>query len=208
MLYKALWNQPRERTQITFPYVWWDGMFSDEEINKLAAYCQEVGQLIPGGLSMGRVDETIRKSPVCHHLWCEDNAWVFDRFNDAISRINTRWYGFDLNGYDVFQYAEYHAEEGGHYDWHMDINMGIDRTPPEMIEPRKLSIAMLLNTPGEDFEGGEFQINGWREEKPINIDIRKGRIIAFPSFMIHRVCPVTKGVRKSLVIWVSGPKFV
>jgi PKHD-type hydroxylase len=77
-----------------------------------------------------------------------------------------------------------------------------------MIEPRKLSIAMLLNTPGEDFEGGEFQINGWRENKPINIDIRKGRIIAFPSFMIHRVCPVTKGVRKSLVIWVSGPKFV
>ncbi len=35
----------------------------------------------------------------------------------------------------------------------------------------------------------------------------KGRMIFFPSFLIHRVAPVTQGIRRSLVIWVTGPKF-
>jgi PKHD-type hydroxylase len=72
-------------------------------------------------------------------------------------------------------------------------------------EPRKLSLTLLLN---DDFEGGEFQVNDGKEEMAITVPMNKGRVVLFPSFMIHRVKPVTKGVRKSLVVWVLGPKFV
>ena len=62
-------------------------------------------------------------------------------------------------------------------------------------------MTLLLN---DDFEGGDFEINLSQPEK---IDVRKGRAIFFPSHILHRVTPVTKGTRKSLVIWVEGPRW-
>ena len=38
-----------------------------------------------------------------------------------------------------------------------------------------------------------------------NIIREKGRVLIFPSFLPHKVTPVTKGVRKSLVTWMEGP---
>jgi PKHD-type hydroxylase len=65
-------------------------------------------------------------------------------------------------------------------------------------------MSMLLNTPGVDFEGGDFSTFLSKEQ---NIPLKKGEILIFPSFIVHSVKPVTKGIRKSLVIWVTGPKF-
>jgi PKHD-type hydroxylase len=59
----------------------------------------------------------------------------------------------------------------------------------------------------ENYEGGYFQINVGKESEPLFIQAKKGRAIFFPSFMIHRVTPVTLGTRRSLVVWVLGPKF-
>jgi PKHD-type hydroxylase len=70
-----------------------------------------------------------------------------------------------------------------------------------------LSITLLLNEPGIDFEGGNFEINKGSPTEVDIVDMKKGMLIAFPSFLIHRVAPVTKGTRKSIVIWVQGPKF-
>jgi len=66
---------------------------------------------------------------------------------------------------------------------------------------------MCVNEPGDEYEGGEFQINNSDEKDAETIPTKKGRMILFPSFMIHRVAPVTKGKRKSVVVWVTGPKF-
>ena len=88
----------------------------------------------------------------------------------------------------------------------MDTIMDV-QVDPRDVEIRKLSITMLLNEPGIDFEGGGFEINNGRESESLKVETKRGRIIAFPSFMIHRVAPVTKGTRKSLVVWVLGPKF-
>jgi len=76
-----------------------------------------------------------------------------------------------------------------------------------MVEPRKLSVTVCINEPGTEYEGGEFQINMGNQDKPVTVETKKGRMIIFPSFMIHRVAPVIKGKRKSLVVWVTGPKF-
>ena len=111
------------------------------------------------------------------------------------------FYNFHLNGYSQFQYTTY--DSTGRYDWHTDIALG--EKFGNDAEPRKLSFTMLLN---DDFEGGEFQINTGKEESAVTVDLKKGKIVMFPSFMIHRVTPITKGVRKSLVVWVMGPKFV
>ena len=62
-------------------------------------------------------------------------------------------------------------------------------------------MTMLLN---DDFEGGDFEIN---LSTPNKVNVKKGMAIFFPSFVLHRVTPVTKGIRKSLVIWVEGPRW-
>lgn len=205
MHYYGISNVPAERASVTYPWVFWDQAFTDEEINRMNAYFSEVGEMQSGKLHGGVEHKGIRRCSVCHFLWDQSNAWIFDRLNDTIQRINSRWYGFDLNGYRAIQYAEYDAGEEGQYDWHMDIHLG--PALPDENQPRKLSLAMMLNVPGEDFEGGEFHVSRGNNINPEVLPIQKGRIIAFPSWMAHRVTPVTKGVRKSLVCWVEGPKF-
>jgi PKHD-type hydroxylase len=121
-------------------------------------------------------------------------------------QINDWFYGFELTGYASMQYTEYGADNG-HYGWHMDLCMDKDCLPAEMIEPRKLSLSLLLSEQGVDYEGGDFQFNMGTEAGCRTAECRKGCIVAFPSWMIHQVTPVTKGVRKSLVIWVVGPKY-
>ena len=91
----------------------------------------------------------------------------------------------------------------GEYNWHMD--MCLNHMPPDMYDTRKLSMTLQLN---DDFEGGEFQINNGDEAGAIAPEMKKGRALLFPSFMCHRVKPVTKGIRRSIVVWVVGPKFI
>ena len=88
-------------------------------------------------------------------------------------------------------------EEGGHYNWHMDLNGANMRG-----KSRKLSFSLLLNDPSE-FEGGKLEFDGVTEQP----DQKQGTVIIFPSYAIHRVTPVTSGVRYSAVTWVNGPAF-
>ena len=67
---------------------------------------------------------------------------------------------------------------------------------------------MCLSDPEKDFEGGKFEINVGNQNEPEKVIMKRGRIIFFPSYLIHRVNPVTRGIRKSIVIWVIGPKFI
>lgn len=201
-------NNPNEKYRVTYHYIWWDGTFSDAELDDIVEYCDiqgtERGSTVkPDGESP---NEEVRISNVRFHTPNADTGWIFERLNDVIDQINNRFYGFDLIGYDSFQYGEYSGEEHGKYDWHCDTIFGADRGD-NMILTRKLSITMLLNEPSVDFEGGEFEINQGQESNAYAPELVRGRIIAFPSFMIHRVKPVTSGLRRSIVIWVSGPKF-
>jgi PKHD-type hydroxylase len=79
-----------------------------------------------------------------------------------------------------------------------------DQVRPEQLLPRKLSFSLILSNPNE-YIGGDFEILIGKKSSPI-IQTR-GRVIAFPSFVMHRVTPLTSGVRKSIVFWALGPKF-
>ena len=204
MKYTTIYNDPWTRTKITEPWVYWDNAFTTEELDQIVAYCEAQGTEL--GTTFGSKDEEeIKKhrvSNVKFHNRSPETAWIFDRLNNVIQAINEQFYGFHLNGYPSFQYTTYDAEKEGRYDWHTDMEFGTSHSTD--IEPRKLSLTFLLN---DDFEGGQFQINRGKESTPIDVSCHKGRIILFPSFMIHRVAPVTKGIRRSIVVWVLGPKF-
>jgi PKHD-type hydroxylase len=100
------------------------------------------------------------------------------------------------------QYTEYHATDEGRYDWHMDMGHGETSC-------RKLSTSILLSN-SSDFEGGEFQFfkGGKAGEEIMKYPLdNPGDMVIFPSYMIHRVTPVTKGIRRSLVLWIGGEPF-
>lgn len=103
---------------------------------------------------------------------------------------------YDMNFHENLQFAEY--GEGQHYDWHCDTFPLIDAPTA-----RKVTAVCLMNDPSE-FEGGEFQIRFYQDYVA---PLKKGDIIAFPSMLLHRVTPVTSGIRMSATIWMNGPRF-
>jgi PKHD-type hydroxylase len=208
-VYTKLTNFPLERVAITYPYCYWDNAFTDQEIDEMCYYFSQ--HEIQQATVMSKdnpLNEEIRRSKVKFFNRDENTFPIFDRLNQTIENINDRFYNFTLNGYESFQYTEYDASEKGEYNFHMDTCFGYkDKANIDILETRKISIVMCLNCPGIDFEGGQFYINTGSEKDAFEVEMKKGRLIAFPSFFIHRVAPVTKGKRKSLVIWVMGPKF-
>ena len=201
-MYTTIYNDPWTRSQITYPFVTWDNAFTDEELQTIVEYCDAIGT--DAGTTFGgstKEDyEKHRVSNVKFHGRNSETAWIFDRLNFVIQAANEQFYNFNINGYAEFQYTRYDAE--GRYDWHTDMAFG--QKYGNDAEPRKLSLSLLLN---DDFEGGVFQVNAGKEEEALSVEMKKGRVVLFPSFMIHRVTPVTQGVRRSLVVWALGPKF-
>jgi PKHD-type hydroxylase len=89
------------------------------------------------------------------------------------------------------QYTEYPA--GGFYDWHIDSDVNCVNEPPV----RKISMTCLLSHESE-FEGGGLELmSDGKIARP-----KQGQAIFFASYIRHRVIPITKGTRKSLVLWV------
>lgn len=199
-------NQPFLKRRIIHNYISWSNTFNEQEIKNIQFLCEkeEFNKAIT---VEGEDCENHRRSKVKFFDRNEDNFWIFDRFNNVIDSINNQFYDFDLYGYKNFQYTIYDSSNNGMYDWHMDTIMS--KVPDDMLSDstRKLSVIMLLSQPYEEFTGGEFQFNPCMEKNAITPTFNKGDIIAFPSFLIHRVKPVLLGVRKSIVIWVEGPKF-
>lgn len=98
------------------------------------------------------------------------------------------------------QFTEYHEDYSGKYDWHHDVNWENIRN-----FDRKLSMVVQLSDPNT-YEGGMFEFS--EVETPQYEDLKQqGSVLIFPSYLLHRVTEVTKGVRYSLVSWVRGPRW-
>lgn len=191
-------NNPAEKSSLLYPYIYWDEYFTNEELALIIEYCEN--KKLEEGEVQDKNFKEKRKSKINFTLPDEENRWIFNKLNNFVEMVNNKFYGFNLIGYDAFQFSTYNAKESGHYDWHIDSILGSPHPKGTGLQ-RKLSMTLLLN---DDFEGGDFEIN---LSTPQKINIKKGRAIFFPSFVLHRVTPVTKGIRKSLVIWVEGPRW-
>ena len=125
---------------------------------------------------------------------------LYDKLSKLIETSNQNLWGFELGSIiEQIQYTEYHAEDKGHYDWHLDI--GNDE-----YSLRKISLTVQLSDPN-DYEGGILELSHSGDDLSISAPKTRGSVFIFPSYLRHRVTPVTKGVRKSLVLWVGGNQF-
>lgn len=179
------------------PFTTWNDSVSQEEIEQVFKLADSAGA-ITAEVGGNVVEKEYRTSKVSWLRYGQDTEWLFDRVAHIVGSLNSQFYGFDLHGLcEDLQFTEYYASENGHYDWHQDSG-------PNTVAPRKMSIVIQLSDPA-DYEGGDLQILASRA--PASVDKKLGLAAVFPSFMLHRVTPVTKGIRRSLVAWIAGPKF-
>ena len=194
-------NNPYAVNKITEPWAYVDNLFTEDELAEIIDYCSSKELSRSNTVNN---DSKVRVSSNFFNDVDAENSWFIRKINEAIVTVNDRFYGFDLYGYSFFQYAEYDGSENGKYDAHLDLIMGSAK-PTYMLDTRKLSVTILLSEPDKDFTGGDFFIH--QSAEATNLKMSKGQMIFFPSFMLHGVKPVTSGIRKSIVIWVEGPKF-
>lgn len=182
------------------PFVTWGGTLTDDEVSKIIAIGESFDPK-PGVIANGVVDTSIRNSETSWIPLNSDTEWLYDKLAYIARCLNGEFYHFDLFGFsEHFQYTVYKGgeEEGGFYGWHVDKGVSND------FPPRKLSLVVQLTDPSE-YEGGDLEIATGINS--IKVDKVKGSVVAFPTFMMHRVTPVTSGIRRSLVIWSCGPSF-
>jgi len=152
-------------------------------------------------------------------------SWIQDHYANAMleccaldANDHAGWV-LDLVRPEDAQYTVY--EEGDEYDWHTDGHqdryaaktlvqiaenpMPLNQTTNPLLAGlvRKISLTVNLSSP-KDYEGGTLELNFHNQTHGFENSPR-GSAIAFPSFIHHRITPVTKGIRKSAVMWVNGP---
>jgi PKHD-type hydroxylase len=198
-------DRPIMKTLMTYSHVTWDNWFSEENLQKIEDYCKKQtinSATIVSGNDSSLIEDTYRKSDIGFIYSNDETKWIFDSLLQLAAHLNNNYYGYDLSGFDHFQYTEYNGE-GSKYDYHTDMIFG-DQLRSDQLLPRKLSFSLILSNPDE-YTGGDFEIQ--TSKKSDSVTQPRGRVIAFPSFVLHRVAPLTSGVRKSIVFWALGPKF-
>ena len=147
-------------------------------------------------------------------VWLDD-TWIYKEIHPYVHEANARakW-NFQWERSEACQFTKYKLNQ--YYDWHCDSWDTPYDSPntPQHGKIRKLSMTCQL-TDGSEYEGGELEFD-FRNNEPYTTEknlrqakeiLPKGSIIVFPSFVWHRVKPVTKGVRYSLVVWSIGDPF-
>ena len=152
----------------------------------------QVGMNKPGGGT-----DTKKRVTTISWIPFKEMGHMYVDLNNFIQKANENHFGFgDIRITENAQFTEY--PEGGFYDWHMDCDVNMAHEPPV----RKISMTLLLNDPSE-FEGGHLELMAPGKFA----ELKQGHAICFASFLNHRVQPVTRGVRQSLVVWFGGKPF-
>jgi PKHD-type hydroxylase len=174
-----------------------DTVFTKTECEIIIALGESMG-LQESTLASEPIDSKIRESKVAWFFPRQETTWIFDRLSSAALNLNNQFFKFDLYGMvEGIQFTKY-QEPSGHYGTHIDKVVGDI--------PRKLSLTIQLSDP-ESYEGGDLNLFYSSNFEAIVPPKEQGKLIAFPSYMLHQVTPVTKGTRYSLVCWVTGKPF-
>jgi PKHD-type hydroxylase len=162
---------------------------------------------IPGGRLSGGHETDTR---ICDTLWMDDTvetAWIFIRLAELVAEVNRENFRFDLDEFresaQILRYSapvtiSGSASAAGRYDTHVDIGAGGHSAT------RKLSLSIQLSAAGS-YSGGGLQIGD--NDRDWSAPRDAGTAILFPSFVRHRILPLTLGTRYALVAWVHGPAF-
>jgi len=185
-----------------------DDIFTDDEIRFLINSVEinegryDQGKI--GGISnTGGYAPEVRRSLIC---WLDANdqsiQFFYKKLTEAINLANQNFFRYSIIGIEPTQFTKYVQDDESYYNWHKDE----EPTGFKNGSTRKLSSVLFLSEPS-DYEGGELQICKAPNDI-LTVEPKKGRIVFFPSYTIHKVNPVTKGVRYTAVNWARGPAFV
>tara|TARA_B100001113_G_scaffold349551_1_gene345128 strand:- start:483 stop:1076 length:594 start_codon:yes stop_codon:yes gene_type:complete len=182
-------------------YWYFDNLFKDEEIEKIHSLASELNQEAAGMGEEGKIDDEYRTTQLRWFPQDEKYRWIYGRLGRSAEKANNELWHFNLTSMrEPIQYSTYLSEIKGHYEWHNDIGgTGI-------LTQRKVSCVVFLDEPGVDYEGGDFLINNMGNPWTLENN-KKGTAIFFPSFWLHKVSPVTKGLRRTLVMWMGGQPY-
>tara|TARA_Y100000004_G_scaffold108885_1_gene122129 strand:- start:17156 stop:17740 length:585 start_codon:yes stop_codon:yes gene_type:complete len=184
--------EPKQSTDPTMWY-WWQNGFNPEELDRVD---QLVSTLpLVQASTLGGDTSDYRRSSVRWVPQNDESDWLYEKLINMATEANNCLWNFDLvTATEDLQFTEYYATNKGHYDWHLD-------TGPDNLSIRKVSITVQWSDPSE-YEGGELELLRGRD--PEIAPKGKGVVVMFPSYIMHRVTPVTKGTRKSFVLWLGG----
>ena len=152
----------------------------------------------------------LKKKRDSNIVWMNDR-WIYNEIQPYVNLANKNaGWNFEWSHSESCQFTKY--EKGQFYDWHCDgwAEPYYNPNDPTHGKIRKLSVTVSLSDP-KDYKGGEleFDFRNVDPDKKRNIKkcteiLPKGSLVVFPGFVWHRVCPVKKGSRYSLVIWNLG----
>lgn len=143
-------------------------------------------------------DLTVRNTKICFFPPDENTHWLYEKISAISSKANYDLFMEDIEFMEDIQYSVY--EEGCHYEWHTDA------FAEHTLYQRKISGVVFLTDPSE-YEGGELEVmESGSPERTQMLKPIKGDVAFFSSVHPHKVHPVTKGVRRTLVFWVMGKR--
>lgn len=181
-------------------YAWFSDIFTYEELDQIFLLGNRIrfDRGVVGSSCGIRSEKNLDvRDSLVSFLETDNNQWIFRKITDVINHVNNTFFNFELHAIETLQYSLY--DENGFYGKHIDMMPN-----SSFFDVRKLSFSILLSDP-KDYEGGDLLIyNGGTPEVA---ERKRGIFSFFPSFCLHEVTPVTRGIRKSLVGWVTGPPF-
>ena len=199
MITKFGFDRNSYREDVNFiDYYWFKNGFNSEELNIIENMTKKLDfeDAVTGEGENSKVSD-YRKSRI---KWCPQSlewGWVYNNLHDMIVEANNVMWKFDLSTMnEQIQYTEYYGSNEGGYEWHMDCGEKIQNQ-------RKISVTVQLSDSNE-YEGGDLEFNIGRK---LTAQRGIGTAVIFPSFYLHRVTPVTSGIRKSFVLWVGGEPY-
>ena len=175
-------------------------MFTPEQCKLIiqAGHKEKPQQAKVGGCKTGKEDTKKRITTISWIPFAK-MPQMYKIIENQLSIVNLNHFMFDgVRLTEPAQFTEY--PKRGFYDWHMDLNP-FGQTGEHPI--RKISMTCLLSDPSE-FTGGDLAFDDTGKNKVV---LKQGQAVFFASFMRHRVEPVKKGIRRSLVMWFGGPPF-
>ena len=174
------------------PLVETEPCFTDEECARIIADGMGL-PMKPGQVTAAERAPEARRSTIALFPPERRFAWMLDRIAEIVLHFNRQLWRFELAGSERLQFSAYGV--GQYYDWHMDLGSR------GAFALRRVSVSVLLNDPAE-YDGGDLEISIGTTNRMASR--KKGTVIMFPSYALHRVTPITRGTRYSLVAWIVG----
>ena len=181
----------------TWDWYYWDNFFNDKEV-------KNINNFIENNYDMNEnpdLGTEYKKVSTVKNIQYKKVKHLISEVVDSAIRVAQKGFGYNIfktNNNDFLNYNIYDSNTRDNYDWHWDKSYSATYDT---------KLTLLINLSDEYYEGGDFQLLTGNKEQTIEQFSKSGSAFMFKSHILRRVVPVTYGVRKSLAIWIDGPKF-